>query len=143
MFNRKASHIPGRLFLRVVAREHPLKKIFCPPSPKPLQSHFFHNTAQSAFTLTMGTGKKEANRKIRQGKVGDGMANVKTKGENFYRYCPTSAADGLYLLIQLSQICEEGQDSEHVQRGESCSQCCGKSHTSCLVPKSTSTTSKN
>ena len=35
---------------------------------------------------TMGTGKKEANRKIRQGKVGDGMANVKTKGENFYRF---------------------------------------------------------
>lgn len=34
----------------------------------------------------MGTGKKEANRKVRQGKVGDGMANVRTKGENFYRY---------------------------------------------------------
>ncbi|QSZ32219.1 hypothetical protein DSL72_001792 [Monilinia vaccinii-corymbosi] len=33
----------------------------------------------------MGTGKKEANRKVKQGKVGDGMANVKTKGENFYR----------------------------------------------------------
>ncbi|KAF4633089.1 hypothetical protein G7Y89_g5030 [Cudoniella acicularis] len=33
----------------------------------------------------MGTGKKEASRKIRQGKVGDGMANVKVKGENFYR----------------------------------------------------------
>ncbi|EAW10361.1 putative GTPase NOG2 [Aspergillus clavatus NRRL 1] len=33
----------------------------------------------------MGTGKKEANRKVRQGKVGDGMANVKVKGENFYR----------------------------------------------------------
>ncbi|PQE32618.1 nucleolar gtp-binding 2 protein [Rutstroemia sp. NJR-2017a WRK4] len=33
----------------------------------------------------MGTGKKEAARKIRQGKVGDGMANVKVKGENFYR----------------------------------------------------------
>lgn len=33
----------------------------------------------------MGTGKKEANRKERQGKVGDGMANVKVKGENFYR----------------------------------------------------------
>ncbi|RFU34533.1 hypothetical protein B7463_g1776, partial [Scytalidium lignicola] len=33
----------------------------------------------------MGTGKKEANRKIRQEKVGDGMANVKVKGENFYR----------------------------------------------------------
>jgi nuclear GTP-binding protein len=34
----------------------------------------------------MGTGKKEASRKVRQGKVGDGMANVKVKGENFYRY---------------------------------------------------------
>ena len=34
----------------------------------------------------MGTGKKEKSRKERQGKVGDGMANVKTKGENFYRY---------------------------------------------------------
>ncbi|APA08756.1 hypothetical protein SS1G_02533 [Sclerotinia sclerotiorum 1980 UF-70] len=33
----------------------------------------------------MGTGKKEATRKVKQGKVGDGMANVKTKGENFYR----------------------------------------------------------
>ncbi|RDL31096.1 p-loop containing nucleoside triphosphate hydrolase [Venustampulla echinocandica] len=33
----------------------------------------------------MGSGKKEAQRKIRQGKVGDGMANVKVKGENFYR----------------------------------------------------------
>ncbi|KAF2729511.1 NGP1NT-domain-containing protein [Polyplosphaeria fusca] len=33
----------------------------------------------------MGTRKKEANRKERQGKTGDGMANVKTKGENFYR----------------------------------------------------------
>ncbi|KAK2761298.1 GTPase required for pre-60S ribosomal subunit nuclear export and maturation [Arachnomyces sp. PD_36] len=33
----------------------------------------------------MGTGKKEATRKVRQGKIGDGMANVKTKGENFYR----------------------------------------------------------
>lgn len=34
----------------------------------------------------MGTGKKEAARMERQGKVGDGMANVKVKGENFYRY---------------------------------------------------------
>lgn len=34
----------------------------------------------------MGTGKKEAARKVRQGKPNDGMANVKTKGENFYRY---------------------------------------------------------
>jgi nuclear GTP-binding protein len=34
----------------------------------------------------MGTGKKEAARKVRQGKPDDGMANVTTKGENFYRY---------------------------------------------------------
>lgn len=34
----------------------------------------------------MGTGKKEAARKERQGKPKDGMGNVKTKGENFYRY---------------------------------------------------------
>ncbi|KAF2751897.1 NGP1NT-domain-containing protein [Sporormia fimetaria CBS 119925] len=33
----------------------------------------------------MGTHKKEANRKVRQGKTGDGMGNVKVKGENFYR----------------------------------------------------------
>jgi hypothetical protein len=34
----------------------------------------------------MGTQKKEANRKVREGKSNDGMGNVKTKGENFYRY---------------------------------------------------------
>jgi nuclear GTP-binding protein len=33
----------------------------------------------------MGTGKKEATRRTRQGKTGDGLANVRTKGENFYR----------------------------------------------------------
>jgi hypothetical protein len=33
----------------------------------------------------MGTQKKEKNRKERQGKTGDGMGNVKVKGENFYR----------------------------------------------------------
>jgi nuclear GTP-binding protein len=33
----------------------------------------------------MGKFKKEASRKERDGKVGDGMANVKVKGENFYR----------------------------------------------------------
>ena len=33
----------------------------------------------------MGTGKKETTRKEKQGKVGDGMNNVRTKGENFYR----------------------------------------------------------
>jgi hypothetical protein len=43
-------------------------------------------TALCAEITSMGTGKKEASRKVRQGKVGDGMANVKVKGENFYRY---------------------------------------------------------
>ncbi|EMC94731.1 hypothetical protein BAUCODRAFT_111832 [Baudoinia panamericana UAMH 10762] len=33
----------------------------------------------------MGTGKKEAARRTRQGKDSDGMGNVRTKGENFYR----------------------------------------------------------
>lgn len=33
----------------------------------------------------MGTGKKEATRRERQGKNNDGMSNVRTKGENFYR----------------------------------------------------------
>ena len=33
----------------------------------------------------MGTGKKEASRRERQGKHNDGMGNVRTKGENFYR----------------------------------------------------------
>jgi len=40
---------------------------------------------RKARTGNMGTGKKEANRKLRQGKTGDGMQNVKVKGENFYR----------------------------------------------------------
>jgi nuclear GTP-binding protein len=34
----------------------------------------------------MGIGKKEVTRKARQGNASDGMANVKVKGENFYRY---------------------------------------------------------
>ncbi|KAL8824355.1 MAG: hypothetical protein Q9191_005113 [Dirinaria sp. TL-2023a] len=33
----------------------------------------------------MGTGKKEKTRREKQGKPGDGMSNVRTKGENFYR----------------------------------------------------------
>ncbi|PHH88768.1 hypothetical protein CDD83_7075 [Cordyceps sp. RAO-2017] len=33
----------------------------------------------------MGTGKKEASRRLRQGKTGDGLGNVRVKGENFYR----------------------------------------------------------
>ncbi|EFE39955.1 hypothetical protein TRV_05325, partial [Trichophyton verrucosum HKI 0517] len=40
----------------------------------------------SCYTsVKMGTGKKEASRRERQGKSNDGMGNVRTKGENFYR----------------------------------------------------------
>jgi hypothetical protein len=54
------------------------------------------NTAALCAEISkMGTGKKEASRKVRQGKVGDGMANVKVKGENFYRY-----VSGLVLQLR-------------------------------------------
>lgn len=43
------------------------------------------NAADCANEITMGTGKKEATRRTRQGKTGDGMGNVRVKGENFYR----------------------------------------------------------
>lgn len=51
-----------------------------------LSSTTHHERHKRAWELIMGTGKKEATRKVREGKVGDGMANVKVKGENFYRY---------------------------------------------------------
>ena len=51
-------------------------------------SPIFTNNGRSHDTAKMGTGKKEASRKERQGKTGDGMGNVKVKGENFYRYVP-------------------------------------------------------
>lgn len=44
--------------------------------------------ASLCVLVNMGTAKKEKARKERQGKLGDGMNNVKTKGENFYRYNP-------------------------------------------------------
>lgn len=45
----------------------------------------FLATTKNSSQRTMGTGKKEAARRERQGKTGDGMSNVRTKGENFYR----------------------------------------------------------
>lgn len=65
---------------------------------KPIFANFFvarpppavFTTTGHAHTATMGSGKKEAARKERQGKTGDGMGNVKVKGENFYRYAPTA-----------------------------------------------------
>jgi hypothetical protein len=65
---------------------------FCLPQPRRYRSRSFspdyfavRDRAQKARSLKMGTAKKEASRKVRQGKVSDGMGNVKTKGENFYR----------------------------------------------------------
>ena len=48
----------------------------------------------------MGVQKKEHNRKEREGKTGDGMANVKTKGANFYRYVAHSfLRQGLHVQV--------------------------------------------
>ncbi len=46
---------------------------------------FFFSPILRPASFKMGTGKKEATRRVRQGKTGDGMANVHVKGENFYR----------------------------------------------------------
>lgn len=67
----------------------------------------------------MGTAKKEAARKERQGKVGDGMNNVKVKGENFYRYhigLKLMQCKSIRCLTVIVQVCEESQNSEHVQK---------------------------
>ncbi|UNI23699.1 GTPase required for pre-60S ribosomal subunit nuclear export and maturation [Purpureocillium takamizusanense] len=44
----------------------------------------------------MGTGKKEATRRERQGKTGDGLGNVRVKGENFYRNAKKVKALSMY-----------------------------------------------
>ncbi|KAL3959039.1 hypothetical protein ACCO45_007201 [Purpureocillium lilacinum] len=44
----------------------------------------------------MGTGKKEASRRERQGKTGDGLGNVRVKGENFYRNAKKVKALSMY-----------------------------------------------
>ncbi|KAI9171887.1 Nucleolar GTP-binding protein [Paramyrothecium foliicola] len=44
-----------------------------------------HLAAKAQRTFAMGTFKKEATRRTRQGKTGDGLGNVRVKGENFYR----------------------------------------------------------
>ena len=58
----------------------------------------------------MGTGKKEATRRERQGKTGDGMSNVRVKGENFYRYVSESARPQQDELT-IPQRCQEGQEA--------------------------------
>ena len=73
------------------------KKKFGQYSTATFQHHdTTHTSTTNCSAFTMGTHKKEANRKERQGKTGDGMGNVKVKGENFYRYAclPRSKQDG-------------------------------------------------
>ena len=93
----------------------------------------------------MGTGKKEAARRERQGKADDGMGNVRTKGENFYRYVDgeRQVLNTWAWLMTMTQICKEGQDLEHVQERQSTAQRRRKCHQSCLVPVERTTQSKN
>lgn len=82
------SGYPGIQPLKCVRSRRPgmkKKKV----TARPLQ--FQTSSYTQAFPLpqhsfTMGTGKKEATRRTRQGKTGDGLGNVRVKGENFYRY---------------------------------------------------------
>lgn len=70
------------------------RQLFCrPSSTRSLQS----SPPGQPHTATMGSGKKEAARKERQGKTGDGMGNVKVKGENFYRYAQQLHCTALQL----------------------------------------------
>lgn len=85
----KAAYLaPGRhLCNRTAIRAHlglfppKLQSFSLPPlvPTNPLSSFVLHPFGHYGYR------QKEAMRKERQGKVGDGMHNVKTKGENFYR----------------------------------------------------------
>jgi hypothetical protein len=70
------------------------------PPPFASRSFFLASPRFLAFdrhkNAKMGTGKKEATRRTREGKTGDGMGNVKTKGENFYRYVPVQSSTVLF-----------------------------------------------
>lgn len=63
----------------------------------------------------MGTFKKEASRKERQGKTGDGMGNVRVKGENFYRLVHPLRQMVLDMCADLFKRCEEVEDLEYAQ----------------------------
>lgn len=63
----------------------------------------------------MGTFKKEATRKERQGKTGDGMGNVRVKGENFYRLVFSIRQMVLDMCTDFWKRCEEVEDLEYAQ----------------------------
>lgn len=57
----------------------------------------------------MGARKKEASRRERQGVSTDGMANVKVKGENFYRYVLTFGRLMAMLMAMLMNTCRNAK----------------------------------
>lgn len=64
------------------------------PHPASLPNHTLHTWPFSrTLQAKMGTFKKEKNRRDRDGSSSGGLANVKTKGENFYRYVKSELRD--------------------------------------------------
>lgn len=59
----------------------------------------------------MGVHKKEKSRREREGKAHDGMANVKVKGTNFYRYVYIYTAMRPLDANSL-QRCEKGKSAQ-------------------------------
>lgn len=80
----------------------------------------------------MGSFKKESARKERQGKNAGGLGNVKTKGENFYRYGFDATVEAfndrkpmsVFLRADMGvyQGSEETQAPAHVQLWQSTTQ---------------------
>lgn len=104
---------------------HPTSDLICL-----VQVHQLSTLAVWEPQVEMGTRKKEKTRKERQGKVGDGMNNVKTKGENFYRYRFNPLLSwfeewplGTLNLRMCKQVGQEGEDLEYVQGWKSATEC--------------------
>lgn len=80
----KTRYTGRRSAYREKVRQQKPQLLFALP---PVSTHA-HREQPQPHTAAMGNAKKESVRKERQGKTGDGMGNVKVKGENFYRYVP-------------------------------------------------------
>ena len=80
----KTRYARRRSAYREKVRQQKPQLLFALP---PVSTHA-HREQPQPHTAAMGNAKKESVRKERQGKTGDGMGNVKVKGENFYRYVP-------------------------------------------------------
>ena len=85
-----------------------IEKGFEVPPHHSLRFELYSAGRVSPTLSTMGTGKTEATRRVRQGKTGDGMANVRVKGENFYRYVFTwrMRSSVYYRLMGLAMLRE-------------------------------------